>query len=106
MEEGNFIQLNEDYRIRSDGSLNIILMKKVPKRNGKGRYAEIIPNEYNYDDIGYYGTLENLVKALIRHEQLKAVQEVDSLEKVVSYIKEVERSIIKHLNEKVTLVRK
>lgn len=103
MEESlNYIELNENYRIRTD-VLNIILQKKTPKRKGIGKNAEIIPNEYNYQDVGYFGSLEHLAGSLIKTEVIKAINEVDSLEKVITYIKDVERSIKKHLDEKVVL---
>ena len=101
----NYIQLNEDYRVRSDGKLNLILQEKFEKKESKGKFAKGT-GEYDFRDLSYHGNLETLLKSMIRNEQLKTVHEVDSLEKVVSYIREVEKSVIKHISEKVILSRK
>ena len=96
-----YIQLNENYRITVD-KMNIILQEKYEKKDGKGKNA-VGTGEYDYKDLGYFGSLDHLVKSLIKREVIKSISEVDSLEKVVTYIKDVERSIKKHLNEKVVI---
>ena len=75
------IQLSEDYALSAD-SMNIILyQRKVNQKEGSKNYGK----EY-YSVIGYYGSVDSLLKALInKHIQL-SIPEQTTLESLVNSV--------------------
>lgn len=74
----------DNYKITAD-KLNLILSEKYEKRDGKGKNAQLT-GEYDYREIGYYGTFSALAKGLIKHEVIRKVSEVNSLEELLIHI--------------------
>lgn len=83
----NIIKLSEDYGISAD-DLNIILMKRNVNKDEKSKN---FGNEY-YTNIGYYTTIEGLLKGMMNKQILLSVQESTSLESLQS---DLERGIDK-----------
>ena len=75
------IQLNEDYALSAD-SMNILLhQRKVNRREGTKGYGD----EY-YSVIGYYGSVEALLKALINKQIQLSIPEQTTLESLVNSV--------------------
>ena len=72
------IQLSEDYTLSAD-SMNIILhQRKVNQKEGSKNYGK----EYYYV-IGYYPSVESLLKALINKQIQLSIPEQTTLESLV-----------------------
>ena len=72
------IQLNEDYALSAD-SMNILLhQRKVNQREGTKGYG----NEY-YSVIGYYSSVESVLRALINKQIQLSISEQTSDSSVV-----------------------
>lgn len=72
------IQLNEDYALSAD-SMNIILhQRKVNQRKGTKGYGD----EY-YSVIGYYSSVESVLRALINKQIQLSISEQTTLESLV-----------------------
>ena len=72
------IQLNEDYALSAD-SMNILLhQRKVNQKEGTKSYGD----EY-YSVIGYYGSVDSLLKGLINKQIQINLSEQTSLESLV-----------------------
>lgn len=93
------IQITDNYRITSD-KLNIILQEKYEKRDGKGKNATPT-GEFNYQNVGYFGNLDHLVKRLVEKEIYNS--DAESLHSVVDQIDELTKQMQKHLTDKVVL---
>ena len=75
------IQLNEDYALSAD-SMDILLhQRKVNQREGTKGYGD----EY-YSVIGYYSSIENLLKALINKQIQLSISEQTTLESLVNSV--------------------
>lgn len=75
------IQLNEDYALSAD-SMNILLhQRKVNQREGTKSYGD----EY-YSVIGYYSSIESVLKALINKQIQLSISEQTTLESLVCSI--------------------
>ena len=75
------IQLNEDYALSAD-SMNIILhQRKVNQREGTKSYGD----EY-YSVIGYYSSIESVLKALINKQIQLSISEQTTLESLVNSV--------------------
>ena len=75
------IQLNEDYALSAD-SMNIILyQRKVNQKEGSKNYGK----EY-YSVIGYYPSVESLLKALINKQIQLSISEQTTLESLVNSV--------------------
>ena len=75
------IQLNEDYALSAD-SMNILLhLRKVNQREGTKGYGD----EY-YSVIGYYNSVERLLKALINKQIQLSIPEQTTLESLVNSV--------------------
>jgi uncharacterized protein (DUF927 family) len=75
------IQLNEDYALSAD-SMNILLhQRKVNQREGTKRYGD----EY-YSVIGYYSSVESVLKALINKQMQLSISEQTTLESLVNSV--------------------
>lgn len=66
------IQINEDWRIKIDDTLNVAVEHREPKKtkgkNSKYVYDENGNQEYVWKLSGYYGTVENAIKSIIHRE--------------------------------------
>ena len=88
------IQLNEDYALSAD-SMNILLhQRKVNQKEGTKSYGD----EY-YSVIGYYTSVESLLKALINKQiQLTTLESlVCSVETYVSLLHDNVVKVVKSL---------
>ena len=75
------IQLSEDYALSAD-SMNIILhQRKVNQKEGTKNYGK----EY-YSVIGYYGSVDSLLKALINKQIQLSISEQTTLESLVNSV--------------------
>jgi uncharacterized protein (DUF927 family) len=73
------IQLNEDYALSAD-SMNIILhQRKVNQKEGTKGYGD----EY-YSVIGYYSSVESVLKALVNKRIQLGIAEQTTLESLVN----------------------
>lgn len=96
------IHLCDDYYMESDGVYNIVLYQKriisANQRGGKQAKAENIGKE-KYEAIGYYGTVESLLKGLCRKltvriladESIKDLQEASK--KLLEAIESIDFSV-------------
>ena len=72
------IQLNEDYTLSAD-SMNILLhQRKVNQKEGTKSYGD----EY-YSVIGYYSSIESVLKALVNKQIQLSISEQTTLESLV-----------------------
>ena len=75
------IQLNEDYALSAD-SMNILLhQRKVNQREGTKGYGK----EY-YSVVGYYSSVESVLKALINKQIQLSISEQTTLESLVNSV--------------------
>ena len=75
------VQLNEDYVLSAD-SMNILLhQRKVNQREGTKGYGD----EY-YSVIGYYSSVESVLKALINKQIQLSISEQTTLESLVNSV--------------------
>ena len=75
------IQLSEDYTLSAD-SMNIILhQRKVNQREGTKGYGD----EY-YPVIGYYASVESVLKALVNKQIQLSISEQTTLESLVNSV--------------------
>ena len=106
----SFIQINDKYRITSDGSRNLVLQEAYAKKDGVGRGAKesgIIA----YKDTGYFGAgLQSLIRRFNNDEFLETFAEVErgqdiieALKEMRTYLDEREQRIYEHVKEHVTL---
>ena len=80
-QERKMIQLNEDYALSAD-SMNIILhQRKVNQKEGTKGYGV----EY-YSVIGYYTSVDSLLKALINKQIQLSISEQTTLESLVNSV--------------------
>lgn len=97
----NELQLTSEYRVSSD-KYNLILQKRYQKRSGKGRNAELI-DEWDYNDVGYYGNLKSLIRALVDKEVLQSASQVSKLEDTYLKIEALKREMQVYISDKVIL---
>ena len=75
------IQLNEDYALSAD-DMNIILhQRKVNQKEGTKNYGK----EY-YSVVGYYSSVESVLKALINKQIQLSISEQSTLESLVNSV--------------------
>jgi uncharacterized protein (DUF927 family) len=75
------IQLSEDYTLSAD-SMNIILhQRKVNQKEGTKNYGK----EY-YSVVGYYSSVESVLKALINKQIQLSISEQTTLESLVNSV--------------------
>ena len=75
------IQLNEDYALSAD-SMNILLhQRKVNQKEGTKSYGD----EY-YSVIGYYSSIESVLKALVNKQIQLSISEQTTLESLVNSV--------------------
>ena len=77
----NIIKLNEDYGIGSDEIHFILHQRKVNKQEVSKNYGK----EY-YSVIGYYPSVESLLKALINKQIQLSISEQTTLESLVNSV--------------------
>lgn len=90
------IKLTDNYYLGSDGKMNFMLMEVYEKREGKGRHAKM-SGEYGLQTVGYYGSLNNVVKGLLRNVTLK--HKGEEFSEYVDIVKDVEYQITKNMKE-------
>ena len=75
------IQLNEDYALSAD-DMNILLhQRKVNQKEGTKNYGK----EY-YSIVGYYSSVESVLKALINKQIQLSISEQTTLESLVNSV--------------------
>ena len=77
----NIIKLNEYYGIGSDEIHFILYQRKVNQKEGSKNYGK----EY-YSVIGYYPSVESLLKALINKQIQLSIPEQTTLESLVNNV--------------------
>lgn len=93
-----FIQLAEDYRLYSDGKLNLILHEKYEKHDGRGKNAKPT-GEFDFRPIGYFRNLEHVANYLVRLEVFR--YEGSELEGIVNRVEKLNEDIAKSLSENI-----
>ena len=77
----NIIKLSEDYALSAD-SMNIILhQRKVNRKEGSKNYGK----EY-YSVIGYYGSIDSVLRALTNKQIQVNLAEQTSLESLINSV--------------------
>ena len=72
------IQLNEDYALSAD-DMNILLhQRKVNQKEGTKNYGKVY-----YSVVGYYSSVESVLKALINKQIQLSISEQTTLESLV-----------------------
>ena len=85
----SYIQINDKYRITSDGRLNLILSEQYFKRDGRGKGAELT-TETAWRDVGYFGAgLHSLIKRFNENEFLETFAEVSRGQDILEALKEM-----------------
>ena len=75
------IQLNEDYALSAD-DMNILLhQRKVNQKEGTKNYGK----EY-YSVVGYYSSVESVLKALVNKQIQLSISEQTTLESIVNSV--------------------
>ena len=75
------IQLNEDYALSAD-DMNILLhQRKVNQKEGTKNYGK----EY-YSVVGYYSSVESVLKALVNKQIQLSISEQTTLESLVNSV--------------------
>ena len=72
------IQLNEDYALSADDMNIIIHQRKVNQKEGTKNYGK----EYSFV-VGYYSSVESVLKALINKQIQLSIPEQTTLESLV-----------------------
>lgn len=90
------IQIGDRYRITSDRKYNLILNERYEKMDSKGRNGKPT-GEIGYRPIGYYRKLEHIGKSLVEKEVYENIG--DGLSEAIVKISELEKSIIKAMND-------
>ena len=106
----SYIQINDKYRITSDGRMNLLLEEKYEKRIGAGKNSPL-SGEYGYSTVGYFGAgLHSLIKRFNENEFLETFAEVErgqdiieALKEMRTYLDEREQRIYEHVKEHTTL---
>lgn len=88
------IQLNEDYALSAD-SMNILLhQRKVNQKEGTKWYGD----EY-YSVIGYYSSIESVLRALVNKQIQLSISEQTTLESLVcsveTYVSLLQANVVK-----------
>lgn len=94
--------LTENYAIDTD-KLNIILKERFAKRDGKGKFAQIIEGEYSWKPIGYFRDMAQVADYLVKHELMKE-REVGELRQIHEAIESLRDEIVDTLSERVVVV--
>lgn len=75
-------KLNDKYYLDSD-NYNLILCEKKTAKKGKNQGQEY------YEQIGFYGRIEDLYKAIVEREIKSDLDILDNIQKVVDLINEI-----------------
>ncbi len=75
------IQLNEDYALSADSMDIFLLQRKVNQKEGTKAYGD----EY-YSVIGYYTSVESLLKDLVNKQIQLSIPEQTTLESLVNSV--------------------
>ena len=85
----SFIQINDQYRITSDGRLNLILEKSYNKKIGKGK-NQPESGEIGWELEGYFGAgLQSLIRRFNNNEFLETFSEVERGQDIIEALKEM-----------------
>ena len=106
----SYIQINDKYRITSDGRMNLILQEKYFKREGRGRGAEI-SSEEAIKDVGYFGAgLRALARRFNDDEFIETFAEAERGQEIIEaliemreYLDKREERIYEHMKKHISL---
>lgn len=108
MEELNnqeYAYINEDYRITSDGSRNLVLQRKYEKRDGKGKNAPM-SGSFDYKVSGSFGAnLDALIRLFKDEEFLGDFKDVQRGQDIVDVLNEVKELMITQHKELLDVIR-
>jgi len=90
------LKLTDDYYMGSDGKMNLILYEIYEKRESKGKYAPST-GEKGLQPIGYYGTLQGLVKGLLKKDVIKT--EIGDFMNYASKLENIQSQILESLEK-------
>ncbi len=88
------IQINENYKLTSD-KLNVIVNKKFPKYDGKGKDANLT-GEFGWKEIGFHPTIERACNFIMNQEINTA--EASSLGELIEVIQTCRDDIKRHIS--------
>lgn len=98
--------LNDKLAVTSDGTMNILLMERYEKQDGRGKNAQKT-GELGWRNLNggaYFGNLDSLGTSLLRQDVIEAVGEVGlDLEPFKSFINEKLEEYKSFLKEQITL---
>lgn len=105
-----YLILNDNYRITSDGKMNLLLEERYEKRIGAGKNSPL-SGEYGYSTVGFFGAgLKSLIRRFNDNEFLEVFKEVErgqdiveALKEMRTYLDEREQRIYEHVKNHVTL---
>ena len=83
------IDLNEKYAIRTEPCCLVLSEKKINKKNG----------EKYYENIGYYGKVEHILKAIVEKEIKADLDLLKNMEEIAKMIKEIEVNAKKGMDD-------
>jgi hypothetical protein len=82
------LNVQENYRITSDGHLNFIIQERRLIKSTK----EGVPDRYEWKDTGYYGRLKDACIALI--DVVAVRSEADSVESLINELNQLQDNIV------------
>lgn len=101
----DYLYINEDYRITSDGSRNLVLQHKYEKRDGKGKNAPM-SGVFDYKDSGYFGAnLDGLIRLFKDEEFLGTLKDIQRGQDIVEALTEVKELMITQHKELLNVIR-
>ena len=91
------IQINERLRISRADDRNLQVEELVQKKTKKGEVYE------DWEVLGYYSTLEGACRGVYKRFTLLSVDEVESLEQVITYLENARSRLSKSITEASTI---
>lgn len=103
-------EINDWYRITSDGSRNLILQEKYETRVGRGKGAEL-SGEFSWRDTGYHGANMRSLRHRFKEDtimksfnsQEDGLKFIEAVDKIIAFAEKIEDEVLTHINEHVTL---
>lgn len=98
------VLLSENYALDTD-KLNLVLKERFQKRDGKGKFANVVEGEYSWKPIGYFNSLRHVAGYIVKHELMKEDEKISELRHYASNIEALKLSIESTLLKNITIVR-
>lgn len=100
-----FLMINDEYRLTSDGSRNLILQQRYEKRDGKGKNAPL-SGVFEFKDVGYFGAgLSSLIHRFEQDEFMSTFSDSIKGQEILEALRETQQLMKKQHKELLELIR-